>query len=120
MAAVGKKTRGFHAHARRYTNSVLEIASVCPADRCLRPQRLSRHHGAAGTKITIRGAGLVKPFVMVGASPCEVVEAESDSEVVVCTTSPSRGGKAGSVRVVVKAHSLYVAQCREPRTLPCG
>ena len=87
---------------------------MAPADPRCRPIR----DVLTGTKITIRGAGLVKPWVMVGAAPCEVVDAESDSEVVVCVTSPGR--KPGNHRVVVKAHSLYEAQCREPRTLPCG
>jgi len=71
-----------------------------------------------GTKITIRGAGLVKPSVFVGVNPCHVIEGESNSEQVVCTTT--QPSEAGAVPVRVKIHGIYTAQCREPRTLPCG
>ena len=73
-----------------------------------------------GTKITIRGAGLHKPSVMIGKSPCDVVGPESSTAAIVCVTSPSREKFEGTARVTVKIHGIYNAQCREARTLPCG
>ena len=72
----------------------------------------------AGTKITIKGAGLVNPTVFIGRAACNVIDGESDSESLVCVTTPATEAKTH--RVTVRVNAVYTARCREARTLPCG